>query len=1565
MRSMRTCVMCCFLVAAATVVTAPTIGLTATTRPHPLFGNSVLGSSAEVVTMWPTGSGGVNSLRIADFLQSIGQGLLVPKPPSACVGEPSTKYQQLDVVTGDLDGDGRDDIVAAYALPLHDWSQGLVLEIPTVGSGMGFTAAVTDTQPYDIAVERGAYRSPSNVRLAVGNFDADPVQKFVLGTRVQRNFRGTLDAGDLFGASVAAIGDVDGDGVGDLAAGVPDDDDGGTNRGAVWILFLRSDGTVRSQQKISDTQGGFAGVLDNSDHFGRGVAALGDHDGDGVPDIAVGAYGDDDGGADRGAVWLLHLNHDGTTNDFIKISDTTNTPLAFALDNGDYFGDGQMTSIGDFDGNGYGDLAVGATNDDDGGTDRGAVWLLFLKASGVDSCRKISNLTGLSNGDRLGFGLAYFPHFNIAGDKVLAVGAPFADANGNDAGKVFLLFLNSNGTVDSLRQIGPNLGTFGTDVKNDDRFGYSIAAMPDLNGQGGCDLAIGAPGTDADGSNYDKGCVWIVWSNSDGTYLDKLRIGAVRGSSTLEGGFTGSLYKADSFGGSVACPGDLDGDGLVDLVVGAFGADAAYDRSQWDFGDLWCIYLNSNQTVKGQMENGTWWDAMLQLQLMELDGSRHPVTLASTFVQHRRNDGSLTLSQPDDLKESTRFDVAAGDFDGDGIDEIVVGGVGRRADDNMELFVTIYAYEGGNLERRVTSSYGNQAPGNNANGEGVYFDHVAIATGHLRPALTDQILFSWSRRDAVWSLLSPCPPYDASWLLAHTTRAYLATLIVNSDSDPWAISDLDWGVDRKEVSISNDFVVESECLPSPPDPQFVGPSLGVAVGDLTGDGMDEVAWAALNKVYVYQLADGSLGNPRTFTDRAAGLPVPGWGNQDCVYNDPSRRVVGIADLDATTDADEWLPELVVQDWGATGHTQRIRVYQAATNPLGVITGLVQRWNTDPLYDTQVPMTEGDVALVCGDVDGDAVRLGTPSGPIPVTDVIQPLIFLGSPPVHFDVFDDGAFDLSGCFPGGAVYDCATDFQAFYERATAVAWACSTTVQSDWGLSTEIKGWAGGFGRKIEGRMKTTYGEHFSRSEGQAHSYGTSSYTPTSGDDRILADVMGYTLWEYPVLDGVGNVAGHLAVMEPGSAAPKKQWYTYDTWATEAGAQAPMLTHEPGNILSYPVNVPQTGDYGDLWKQSAEAWTVSWGTGPPQTFDLWWSDLSSTSSEEKWEAGVEVGATLTYEVGDPILDTKAGISVSVNGHYDASELTTHSVSVSEDIHLGVTLGYLGPAAHAPYSVLPYVYRSRTTGALVLDYEIKPEGTQNWWDRYRGLPDLTFMLPRLHSLEKGFPINPTTRYRSPDVRLMPNHVARGDTVTIRAVVRNYSLKDGDPGTKVRFFVGDPDGAHMPIQDIDGDFEFTIPVGIPAREKAPVTIRWVAPAWLPDTAWVYAQVDPDDDVAEVHEYNNKAYGLLHVTGGTVDAPAQVAGMPFRLEQSVPNPFRGSTMIAFALPERTRVELNVYDIAGRLMTTLVDEDLAPGRHEFRWDGRGRDGAAVRPGVYLCRIQAGAFGESRRLVRLN
>src|SRR5262249_41922198 len=127
---------------------------------------------------------------------------------------------------------------------------------------------------------------------------------------------------DNFGRSVASLGDLDGDGVTDLAVGANGDDTNGVNRGAVYVQLLHRNGTIKSSVKIARGTGGGPTLADN-DNFGRSVTSLGDLDGDGVTDLAVGANGNDTNGVNNGAVYILFLNANGTVKSSQKIASGT------------------------------------------------------------------------------------------------------------------------------------------------------------------------------------------------------------------------------------------------------------------------------------------------------------------------------------------------------------------------------------------------------------------------------------------------------------------------------------------------------------------------------------------------------------------------------------------------------------------------------------------------------------------------------------------------------------------------------------------------------------------------------------------------------------------------------------------------------------------------------------------------------------------------------------------------------------------------------------------------------------------------------------------------------------------------------------------------------------------------------------------------------------------------------------------------------------------------------------------------------------------------------------------
>ena len=328
-----------------------------------------------------------------------------------------------------------------------------------------------------------------------------------------------LDNNDRFGWSVANIGDLDGDGVKDIAAGAIYDGTGGNKKGAVHIMFMESDGSVKSTAVINDsTENG--PDLTGGDQFGYSVEHLGDLDGDGVNDLAVGAINDDEGtGTNLGAVHIIFMNTDGSVASIVEInSSTTNGPSLAASDN---FGT-SIANIGDLNNDGVNDLAVGALGDDGGGTNRGAVHIMYMNTDGsVDSTVEINDSTengpDLNSNDDFGESVENLGDLDGDGVNDLAVGASKDNANGNNDGTIHIMYMNTDGSVKSTVEINAGI-TNGPAVSATERFGKSIAEIGDFDSNCINDLAVGAYNADDPGNN--RGEVHIIFMEDENPDVD-------------------------------------------------------------------------------------------------------------------------------------------------------------------------------------------------------------------------------------------------------------------------------------------------------------------------------------------------------------------------------------------------------------------------------------------------------------------------------------------------------------------------------------------------------------------------------------------------------------------------------------------------------------------------------------------------------------------------------------------------------------------------------------------------------------------------------------------------------------------------------------------------------------------------------------------------------------------------------------------------------------------------------------------------------------------------------------
>lgn len=135
------------------------------------------------------------------------------------------------------------------------------------------------------------------------------------------------------------------------------------------------------------------------------------------------------------------------------------------------------------------------------------------------------------------------------------------------------------------------------------------------------------------------------------------------------------------------------------------------------------------------------------------------------------------------------------------------------------------------------------------------------------------------------------------------------------------------------------------------------------------------------------------------------------------------------------------------------------------------------------------------------------------------------------------------------------------------------------------------------------------------------------------------------------------------------------------------------------------------------------------------------------------------------------------------------------------------------------------------------------------------------------------------------------------------------------------------------------------------------------PGPTKLYGPVDADPGLCTEPGLGGSSF--MAVLGGGEDAPPSLPKR-FGLRQNYPNPFNPATTISYDLPRPGgRVELTIYDAAGRLVKVLLDEASPPGRYTIHWDGRDRHGRSVASGVYFLRMTSGHFDATRKIVLLR
>ena len=311
-----------------------------------------------------------------------------------------------------------------------------------------------------------------------------------------------------------------------------------------------------------------------------------------------------------------------------------------------------VSGLGDINGDGFDDVIIGALlADPDGRTDAGLSVVVFGTDTGFESPLPLFSLTDGSNGifitgetpnDETGTSVSGIGDFNNDGIDDLIIGAPYAEPSGTRSGRSYIVFGSDSSLMplDLLDLDGSNGFAINAEFMRD-LSGFSVSSAGDINADGIDDVIVGSPGSNQPAE--DAGRSYVIFGTS-APFSASFDLDNLNG---LNGFALNGVVEYDRSGISVSAAGDINGDGIDDLIIGASRADPNGDRS----GSSYVVYGSASTPPNPPFPN--------PFLLSSLDGS-------NGFAIHG-----------DSIGDYSGISVgSAGDINGDGFDDLFVGAFG-------------------------------------------------------------------------------------------------------------------------------------------------------------------------------------------------------------------------------------------------------------------------------------------------------------------------------------------------------------------------------------------------------------------------------------------------------------------------------------------------------------------------------------------------------------------------------------------------------------------------------------------------------------------------------------------------------------------------------------------------------------------------------------------------------------------------------------------------------------------------------------------------------------------------